>query len=802
MQGIVPEDKHMLNCMDKRITSISWRILSCTASLSAALTLLSILLLALSPKPDLYEGLTYSTAFFDRDQRLLRLTLSHDEKYRSWTPLQDVAPPIIEATLLYEDRYFYCHCGVNPVSLARAFWQTVFKGECMVGASTLTMQVARMRFHLQTRSPSGKLRQICRALQLEYHYRKDEILEAYLNLAPYGGNIEGVGAASEIYFQKPARQLTLAESFVLCMIPQNPSQRTLKAITLPGSPAPLAHVSPLLWKRWLVKHPQDQPLTEEVMLGRVIHQPRDLPFSAPHVVNALLAERSPGSMIVTTLDLALQSMVEQCIKGYVERRTSDGIHNAAALLADCRTMEVMALAGSADFHNQEIQGQVNGTRARRSPGSTLKPFIYGLAFDQGIIHPLTMVKDAPSIFGEWRPENFDRDFAGPLPAREALIRSRNVPAITLAAHLHNPTLYEFLKNVGTARLRSPEYYGLALALGGAEMTMEELAMLYAALANSGVVKPLRYIRDAPQAVGKRILSPEASWMVLDILKDTPRPNQGYDQTWVRNPLPVSWKTGTSFSYRDAWCLGVFGPYVLGVWVGNFDGKSNPAFVGREAAAPLFFELMEAVRARSPILSPFPPSKITNLTTVDVCTASGQLPGPYCPDLTATWFIPGRSPITACGIHRAVVIDAQTGFRVCSSMNAPDTRTEVFEFWPSDLLELFRQAGIPRRSPPPWHPACSFTVRASQGLAPVITSPREGVTYTVRISNHGNATIPLSAVTDTDAPDAYWFVNNAFLGTAPSTRPFFWTAEPGEFTIRVVDALGRADSRKIKIVAVE
>jgi Membrane carboxypeptidase/penicillin-binding protein PbpC len=330
--------------------------------------------------------------------------------------------------------------------------------------------------------------------------------------------------------------------------------------------------------------------------------------------------------MITTVDSGIQNTLEHKINEYIERNKAIGIRNAASLLVDWRSMEVLSLVGSADFNNQEIQGRVNGTRAKRSPGSTLKPFIYALAFEQGIIHPMTLLKDVPSAFGEWSPENCDRGFAGPIHAREALTRSRNVPAVTIAAQLNNPTLYEFLKNTGITQLRSPDFYGLALVLGGAEMTMEELVTLYAALANGGVLKPLRFLMDDPAVNdGRRVLSPEVCWLVLDILKDASRPDQGYDRTWAMDPLPQAGKKGTSYSYRDAWCIGIFGPHVLAVWIGNFDGESNPAFVGREAAAPLFFEIIEALKAHHNTI-PQPIRNAGKIKRVEVCTVSGQTPG--------------------------------------------------------------------------------------------------------------------------------------------------------------------------------
>jgi len=516
------------------------KLLGLLVCLPLAVLFAIVSLLIISPKPALHDGLSYSTAICDRNGNLLRLTLSQDDKYRLWIPLKDVSPKMIESTLLYEDQYFYWHCGINPFSLFRAIWKTYLTGGQPAGASTITMQLVRIRFKLATRSVSGKFKQIFKALQLEWYYTKNEILEAYFNLAPYGGNIEGVGAASEVYFQKQAKKLTLAESLLLTVIPQSPSQRSPHRRNIQSTV--LVSVRSQLWGRWLRENPQHRSIAPEIELARVMQQPNQLPFCAPHLTDAVIAERPLKSSMITTVDSGIQNTLEHKINEYIERNKAIGIRNAASLLVDWRSMEVLSLVGSANFNNQEIQGQVNGTRAKRSPGSTLKPFIYALAFEQGIIHPMTMLKDAPSAFGELSPENCDRGFAGPIHAREALTRSRNVPAVTIAAQLNNPTLYEFLKNTGITQLRSPDFYGLALVLGGAEMTMEELVTLYAALANRGVLKPLRFLMDDPAVnEGRRVLSPEVCWLVLDILKDAPRPDQGYDRTWAMDPLPQAGK---------------------------------------------------------------------------------------------------------------------------------------------------------------------------------------------------------------------------------------------------------------------
>lgn len=755
----------------------------------------------LIPKPALLDGVSFSQAVYDRQQRLLRLTLANDQAYRLYVPLQDMAPSLVAATLLQEDQYFYYHLGVNPVAVLRAAWQTYAGGDRRIGASTITMQVARVRYRIDSRSLAGKLEQIVRAIQLERHYSKDEILQAYLNLVSYGGNIDGVGAASLIYFNKNADHLNLAESLALTVIPQSPARRTPRGTSETQDLTELNEARSRLFEKWVELHPQDRQQQLALSLPMTTQLRSALAFRAPHFVDMVVADHPAEKRIVTTLDSPLQNLLERQVTQYVEAKKRIGIHNAAVMLMDYRTMEVRALMGSADFFSDVIQGQVNGTRALRSPGSALKPFIYALGMDQGVIHPLSMLKDAPTSYGGYNPENFDRQFAGPIKAHDALIKSRNLPAIQVAAQLSQPDLYEFLKQAGIWLPRSKNYYGLALTLGGAEMTMQDLVRLYAMLGNGGLLKPLRTVTADPITEGKRLLSEEASFFVRDILKDNPRPAQTFRNEWTRDVLPVYWKTGTSHGYRDAWAIGLFGPYVLAVWIGNFDNEENQAFIGNEAAAPLMFQIIDAVKFKQRGLVEPDLARPMNIARVEVCVLSGDIPGPHCKNTIATWFIPGVSPIKTCDVHRAISIDIRSGRRACSN-NAPGSRMEIYEFWPSDLMRLFRQAGIPRRIPPQENPQCGHLDHVSHGNPPRIVSPQTGVAYSLRSATVGKQTIPLTAITDADARNVFWFVNEKFLGKSAASVPFHWVAAPGEFTVRAVDDQGRADTRVVKVIVVE
>ena len=766
------------------------------------LCVIGVVTLRAWPKSPLAARYTSSVAVYDARGQLLRLTLAKDDSYRLWLPLSGISPEITEAFLLQEDRWFYRHLGVNPLALVRGGWRTYVTREPRQGGSTITMQLARMLDRgpaRSSRSIGGKIKQIARALALEAMYSKRDILEAYLNLVPYGGNIEGVGAASLIHFGKSTQALSLPETLTLAVIPQAPSKRNLICHQERADGASLTGARLRLFDRWLARYPAAASQAGLMKLALNLRTSRQLPFYAPHTVNHLVARDGGVSPeIHSTLDLKLQRTLERQLHRYVERQRRIGIENASAMLIDYRTMVVKAVVGSAGFHNAAINGQVNGTLAKRSPGSTLKPFIYALAMDQGLIHPLSVLKDAPAAFGPFSPENFDGNFIGPVTARDALVRSRNVPAVSLAAKLSQPTLYDFMRRAGVSRMASEKHYGLALALGGGDVTMEELVTMYGVLANRGVLQALQYRSSAQRGNnhdGVRLISEEASFMTLDMLRANPRPEGAIAGT--RTTLPVAWKTGTSWGFRDAWSAGVFGPYVLAVWIGRFDGEGNPAYVGVQAAAPLFFQIVDAIAAEDRgLIEPVfrnPP----NLTRVEVCAASGDLPNAHCPLKATTWFVPGKSPIKVSDVHRAVMIDTRTGRVACPPYEQGRVQQVVYEYWPSDLMRLFTQAGVPRRAPPSGD--CGNA--SSGGTPPAISAPLRGAAYVMRASQPDRNVVPLAATVEGGVNTLYWFANDSFITAGRPGVALPWKpAQLGRYLIRVVDEQGRADSREVVVTA--
>jgi penicillin-binding protein 1C len=766
-----------------RLRGVKWRYW-----MLLGLLLLCSMLPRMLPKPDLADAFPSSRSVMASQGELLRLTLAADEQYRLWTPISQISPAMQEAVLLYEDRWFYWHPGINPWALLRAAVSTAGAGR-RIGGSTITMQLARRLYDIDSRTAGGKLRQGAAALWLELRYSKREILEAYLNYAPYGGNVVGVGAASLVYWRKPVLDLSVPEAINLAVIPQNPRKR-LPAMTKGMEPPQLIAARQRLINLWVERHPDDRRFDQQALMKVPFYSRSSLPFLAPHLVDYLLRTENTRQ-IRSSLDLHMQGVVERVLTETIKSRADVGIRNASALLLDTSTMQVKAMVGSVDYNNAEIYGQVNGVFGKRSPGSTLKPFIYALALDQGVIHSASILKDAPSNFGVFTPENFDGRFTGPITAQDALIRSRNIPAVELASKLSSPSLYDFLKLAGVQKLRSESHYGLALVLGGGEVTMEELAQLYAMLPNRGRWHDIQYLQNSNAYAQKSftMLSEEASFIVLDMLRQTQRPD-----TYAPARPAIAWKTGTSWGFRDAWTAGVFGRYVLVVWVGNFDGSGNPALIGIEAAAPAFLRIIDALRAEKldagePIFT-----QPRDLRRIEVCAASGDLPNAECPVKTQAWFIAGKSPIKQSTLHRTVLIDTRTGKLACQP--SPYTRSEVYEYWSSDMLGLFKRAGMPLRTPP----AGDCNDDGGAESTPRITAPLRGVIHLHRINRQEPILLRAEAGS---TGSLYWFVDNALLGEAKAGETLNWNpSEAGRYLLRVVDGKGRSDSREVAVETTE
>jgi penicillin-binding protein 1C len=544
-------------------------------------------IISLGPAPLSVDDV--STAVLDREGRLLRAYATRDGRWRLPAEVKDVDPRYIDMLLAYEDKRFRQHAGVDLFAFARALVQIARNGRIVSGGSTLTMQVARLLEPRDERSLLAKLRQTVRAIEIERALSKNAVLALYLTLAPYGGNLEGIRAASLSYFGKEPRRLTLSEAALLVALPQSPEARRPDRSVATARAARdrvLDRVAGLFPASEI-----DRAKLEPVPEGR-----KPMPMLAPHVADAVVAERPGEHEHRLTIDGQLQKNLEDLAQ---DRSLVLGADTSVAILVvDNATGEELARVGSASYFDQRRSGQVDMTEALRSPGSTLKPFIYGLGFEDGFIHPETLVDDRPVRYGNYAPENFDLTFQGTVSVRRALQMSLNVPAVAVLDKVGASRFTARIDQAGVALvLPKGEVPGLAMGLGGVGVRLSDLVMLYAGLARLGTTLPLTTRMDVAPSRPRRLMDSVAAWYVGDILLGTPPPANAAGGRFA-------YKTGTSYGYRDAWAIGFDGKRTIGVWVGRPDGAPVPGLVGRAAAAPILFDAF--ARLGKPV-APLPPA---------------------------------------------------------------------------------------------------------------------------------------------------------------------------------------------------
>jgi penicillin-binding protein 1C len=572
-----------------RITAVAFAVIS-----TCIIAAFSAWVVSLGPLP-LEQARRVSTTIVDRNGKLLRAYAMADGRWRLPVDARtDVDPGYLKLLLAYEDQRFRSHAGVDPLALGRAALQFLTQGHIVSGGSTITMQLARLMEPRRERSLHAKLRQIVRALEIERQLSKDEILDLYLALAPYGGNLEGIRAASIAYFGKEPKRLSLAEAALLVALPQSPETRRVDRHP---------DVARAARDRVLDRMVEEGYVSEQDALeAKAVPVPRlrkSLPILAPHSADQAIKTVKDADVIRLTLDYGLQKVLEALAH---DRAVALGPDISVGIIAvDNESGDVLARVGSPDYFDERRAGQVDMTRAVRSPGSTLKPFIYGLAFEDGFVHPESLIDDRPIRFGSYAPQDFDMTFQGTVPVRKALQLSLNVPAIALLDRVGASRLSSRLQQAGVNLvLPKDEAPGLAMGLGGVGITLQDLVQLYCGLARLGTARPLREIVGSgdEQRDTLRLMDQVAAWQVGNVLLGTPPPENAPRSR-------IAFKTGTSYGYRDAWSVGFDGRMTIGVWVGRPDGAPVPGLVGRTAAAPILFDAF-ARTGKLPAPLPKPP----------------------------------------------------------------------------------------------------------------------------------------------------------------------------------------------------
>lgn len=724
----------------------------------------------------------------DRDGTPLRIFLPVDEQLRMPVALSEVAPVFVRVLVASEDRWFYQHPGVNPLAIVRALWVNVRQGRVVSGASTISMQIARMA-EPKSRTVWAKCWEIFRALQLERHLNKDELLELYLNLTPYGGNIAGIGAAAYVYFGKTPAQLSLGEAALLAVLPRSPNNY---------SPARNPAAALEIRNRVLRQLAQRAVFAEPAVANALRHPLPTVswrpPFTAPHFCQFALDRLPHSPRLHTTLDQRVQKIAEEQTALWVSTLRDRGIGSAAVVVIENKNRAVRAMIGSPNFFEEAHDGQVNGATAPRSPGSTLKPFLYAMAMELGLVIPDSYLLDLPTDFSGYIPENYDGQYHGRVTMREALVQSLNAPAVRLLSAVGVETFHRLLQRGGLTTLdRSSASYGLPLILGSGEVSLLDLTNLYATLAVGG---EHRAIQLQPDMLGTadRLFSAEVASLTAGILTGVQRPDLPRAWRLTRDAPVVAWKTGTSYGHRDAWSIGFSSRYTIGVWAGNFDGHGQKGLAGSEYAAPLLFALFRAIEGGSAQL--VQPHDL-HFGQVKVCTLSHELAGPFCPLSESITVLPGRSRLSSCSYHRRMFVDMTTGDQLAGAcLSARPHRAEVVTVYPPELMAWWYVQGQPLPRAPRLSPFCN---EVPGGEALTIVSPATSSPYRLRRdAPTADQKIPLRAQSGAAPTLLYWYQDGKLVATSTPTAQTLLPLQPGTHRLVVVDSAGHVGSSVYRV----
>ncbi|MGY2290640.1 peptidoglycan glycosyltransferase PbpC [Pseudomonas sp. SDO528_S397] len=709
----------------------------------------------------------------------------------------EVSPYYLDALLTYEDRWFYTHPGVNPLALVRATWQNLTGARVVSGGSTLSMQVARL-LDPHSRTLHGKVRQLWRTAQLEWHLSKDQILNLYLNRAPFGGTLQGVAAASWAYLGKSPQQLTHAEAAMLAVLPQAPSRLRPDRYPQRAQEARDKVLRRLaefqVWPPSVVNEALEEPL---------LLAPRQEPSLAPLLARRLNRPDSPP-LIRTTLDAALQRRLEDLLLGWRARLPE---HTSAAILVvQADTMAVRAYLGSVDINDAKRFGHVDMVNALRSPGSTLKPFLYGMALDAGLIHSESLLQDVPRRYGDYRPGNFSMGFTGAVPASTALSSSLNLPAVQLL-EAYGPKRFAAQMRIGGMPLALPPLAepNLALILGGAGSRLDDLVSGYSAFARDGKSASLRF-QPGDGLKERPLLSPGAAWIVRRILSGQARPDRDPRAELVQRPV-LAWKTGTSYGFRDAWAIGVGPRYLIGVWIGRPDGTPVPGQFGLASAAPLMLQVHDVLTNRDSqrgISAPVTPVPF-NVGVAAICWPLGQplsRSDPNCRRQRFAWTLDHTTPPTlqaldqplSVGLQEKVWVNAK-GLRVDAS--CPGAQARDIALWPAPLEPWLprverREARIPAADPDCPPPPLAVASPLS------VVGVREGDQLRLPAASQQPLRLKLSALGGSGR--RWWFLNGAPLGDSANQDSLNASLEHlGRYQLSVLDEAGQTARVEFSVV---
>ena len=726
----------------------------------------------------LHDKIEYSTIITDDNGEVIHAYLTSDDKWRMKTELEEISPLLKQTIIAKEDKYFYSHPGINPFAIGRAFLKNISRMKRTSGASTITMQVARA-LEPRKRNFSSKVIEMFRAFQLEMKYSKNEILQMYLNLVPYGGNIEGVKSASLLYFNKDPNHLSLAEITALSIIPNRPSSLVIGK-----------NNSLILQERnrWLKKFAKDHLFTpkqiEDALQEPLLATRGTVPSYLPHL-SYKLKRQTPDDIIKTNIHLNTQLKIEKLVADYVRVLRLQNIKNAAVVVINNKTNKVISYAGSADFYDTTDGGQVNGAAAIRQPGSTLKPLLYALCIDNGLMTPKTVTTDVAVSYDGYSPENYNQHFNGYVTMEYALEHSLNIPAVKSLKQLGKDELINKLSACNFRQVKKDRNkLGLSMILGGCGATLEELTGMYAAFSHEGIYTAPSYLqKDTGTRKKTTIMSPAAAFMITEILSKVNRPDFPLNWQATEHMPKIAWKTGTSYGRRDAWSIGYNKNFTVGVWVGNFSGTGVAGLSGAEIATPLLFKIFNTIDYNNDGEWFSPPADIA---LRQVCGETGMVPGPFCNNKILDQFIPLISSTAICNNTAEIMISPDEKISYCKSC-APlnGYKKKRYKIISADMQQYFSEKNIAFEKIPGHNPGCEKIFKEN---APVVTSPANGSEYLV--SKKNPEPIMLFCKTPNDVSRVYWYIDNKFFKTAGSGERQFFSPKEGPVKISCTDDKGR------------
>lgn len=743
---------------------------------------LFVLFLVLNWLFPLRDHVEYSTIITDSKGEIINAYLTSDDKWRMKTELDEISPLLKKTIIAKEDKYFFSHPGINPFAITRAFFKNIFRLRRTSGASTITMQVARA-LEPRKRNIISKVIEMFRAFQLEWKYSKREILQMYLNLVPYGGNIEGVKSASFLYFRKAPDHLSLAEITALSIIPNRPS-----SLVIGKNNDRIVEER----NRWLRKFSADNVFTtkeiEDALDEPLLATRGVVPHYAQHLSYKL--KTGGGDLIRTNIDLNTQLKTEKLVADYIRAQRLRNIRNAAVIIIDNKTKKVITYVGSSGFADTLDGGQVNGAAAIRQPGSTLKPLLYGLCFDEGLLTPKTVLSDVAVNYQGYAPENYDQHFNGYVSVEYSLGHSLNIPAVKSLSLLGQEKLISRLVQCDFRQVQKDRRkLGLSMILGGCGTSLEELTGLFSAFANEGRYISPAYVENSASPPGITVLTPAATYMLNEILSRVDRPDFPLNWSATERMPKIAWKTGTSYGRRDGWSIGYNKNYTVGVWVGNFSGVGVADLSGAGTATPLLFKIFNTIDYDSDVdwFNQPPDCDIRQ-----VCSETGLPPGDHCNSLATDYFIPLISTNHQCSNRQEVMISIDEKTSFCTScVPQAGYKKKWFKLTEPDMQAWFEDNRIAYEKIPAHNPDCE---RIFKGNAPLITSPTNGTEYL--ISKKQPEPLALVCKTANDVGKVHWYINNRFYKTATAGEKQFFVPVEGLVKISCTDDKGR--NRDIRI----